>query len=161
MREVAAYRNGFGPTIVVPLTILGGMRAFQSGEQANTEAGGILIGSYRARDLEIVDFTCPMKLDVRRRYSFDRRDPGHQAAARAAWERSRRTETFIGEWHTHPEPNPTPSPLDRRTWKTALADAAPRPLIFTICGQHETRIWFGFPGKVVELERVYEELEET
>jgi len=105
-----------------------------------TEAGGILIGSYRGSHIEIVDCTIPKPRDVRRRTLFDRKDKGHHLAAMEAWRRSGRTETFVGEWHTHPEEHPHYSWLDKRTWDD-LTRRIPDPLIFCIAGWHST--WWG------------------
>ena len=105
-----------------------------------TEAGGILIGSYRGSHIEIVDCTVPKSLDVRTRTFFGRRDKGHHLAAMEAWRRSGRTETFVGEWHTHPEDHPHYSWLDRRTWN-GLMRRIPDPLIFCIAGWQST--WWG------------------
>ena len=97
------------------------------------EAGGILIGSYRGPHVHIRTCTVPLVADVRCPTLFDRKDAGHQCAALRAWRRSGGTETFVGEWHTHPEPHPEPSPLDRETWAAVLRKSA-QPLVFLIVG---------------------------
>jgi integrative and conjugative element protein (TIGR02256 family) len=81
------------------------------------EAGGILIGSYRGAHIQIVECTVPLIRDRRFRMLFDRRDEGHQRVALNRWRASRRTLTFVGEWHTHPESHPLPSSVDRQTWR--------------------------------------------
>jgi integrative and conjugative element protein (TIGR02256 family) len=50
--------------------------------------------------------------------SFVKQDLGHQAAATTAWKTSFGTQTYIGEWHTHPFGGVTPSHVDRKMWKT-------------------------------------------
>lgn len=104
------------------------------------EAGGILIGSYRGAHIEIVDCTEPMKKDRRSRFSFLRIDAGHQSIATSAWIKSQKTETFVGEWHTHPDDYPMPSSIDRKTWVDLLRRSTD-DLVFIIGGRK--RNWFG------------------
>lgn len=125
--------------MVAPV-VLATVNIFLIGRERRTEAGGILIGSYRGQHVEVVSCTVPMPRDIRRRYSFDRRDPGHQAAALAAWHASDRTETFVGEWHTHPEPHPTPSGRDRTTW-SGIVTKITNPVVFMIGGWESS--WWG------------------
>ena len=105
------------------------------------EAGGILLGRYRMPHVEIVTCSEPMPLDVRTLIGFDRRDPGHQRDALKLWKVSRRTVTFIGEWHTHPEEVPSPSSIDLSTWAEAQEAVQHLPLIFVIRGY--AGWWFG------------------
>jgi integrative and conjugative element protein (TIGR02256 family) len=126
--------------LVVRPNALETIEANVGGRSDFTEAGGILIGSYRGNHIEIVDCTFPKPQDVRRRTLFDRKDKGHHLAAMAAWRRSGKTETFVGEWHTHPEDHPHYSALDRRTWDN-LMRRIPEPLVFCIAGWRST--WWG------------------
>jgi integrative and conjugative element protein (TIGR02256 family) len=118
------------------------------------EAGGVLIGSYRGPHVEVTTCTTPLSGDVRGPVSFDRRDAGHQTAAMRAWRTSGNTETFVGEWHTHPEDHPSPSSIDLQTWSNLLARTS-CPLIFLIAGRHS--LWCGF-GQARDLRRAYEPL---
>jgi integrative and conjugative element protein (TIGR02256 family) len=104
------------------------------------EAGGILIGSYRGDHIEISACTLPMPKDKRQRYLFHRTDKGHNGAALAAWKASGHTDTYVGEWHTHPEDHPTPSTIDRLTW-VRLTMFASDPMIFVIGGRKS--FWWG------------------
>lgn len=151
MRGIRVFRFGFGPFVLVPESILERMFQYQSGDEQRREAGGILIGCYRGRDLELLDITVPMPRDVRGPFHFDRQDRGHQDAAMRAWRVSDRKDTMIGEWHTHPEPVPSPSDLDRQTWRTVAARVAPRPAVFGIQGQKEARFWLSASDVAVEL----------
>lgn len=81
------------------------------------EVGGILIGSYRGPHMEVIRWTEPGPTDVSSFTSFTKHDRHHQAAASAAWRKSSGTETYIGEWHTHPFGDVIPSRLDHQTWK--------------------------------------------
>lgn len=109
------------------------MQSFVQSGATQTEAGGILIGSYRGSHIEVLSCTTPLPKDVRKRTLFDRIDKGHHDAAFEAWKKSGRTETYVGEWHTHPEKYPVPSTLDRRTWQAVIKPQV-NPVVFIILG---------------------------
>lgn len=113
---------------------------YVSDREIALEAGGILIGSYRGPHVVVDACTTPLFGDVRLRNLFDRRDAGHQAAALGAWKRSGGTDTFVGEWHTHPVDHPTPSALDLRTWHDLLRRSS-ATLVFLIAGRRS--LWCG------------------
>lgn len=133
-------RWGADRLVLLPPHVTETILRFTGAEQAKAEAGGILIGCYRGPHLEITGCTGPMRRDIRKRTLFDRRDPGHQAAALTAWRQSGQTKTYVGEWHTHPKSDPTPSAIDLRTW-TAILRRTPGPIMFMIAGSAET--WLG------------------
>lgn len=114
--------------------------AFLVEPEIGLEAGGILIGSYRGPHVEVRGCTAPLPGDRRGPRVFDRRDPGHQAAATWAWRSGYGTETFVGEWHTHPQDDPEPSGLDRSTWWHILARRSD-PVVFLIGGRRS--LWCG------------------
>lgn len=116
------------------------MSIYTRGPERDREAGGIFLGGYRGIHIEITGVTEPMPKDRRERYLFDRSDPGHQAAAKSAWQKSARTTTFTGEWHTHPEDRPDPSTRDLQTWEGLIAKAK-EPLAFFIIGWSSN--WYG------------------
>ncbi len=95
------------------------------------EAGGILLGSYRGRDLEIVGHTKPGVGDRRSAHFFERRDAAHQSAADTAWATSGGTVTFVGEWHTHPAGEVQPSTIDLQTWRSQ-ARAIGQPMVYAL-----------------------------
>jgi integrative and conjugative element protein (TIGR02256 family) len=111
------------------------------------EAGGIFIGSYRGPHIEITACTTPLPRDVRRPTMFDRKDPGHHAAALAAWKASGGTDTYVGEWHTHPVDDPTPSARDLRTWRLILARGTD-PVVFIIVGRRSVWCAWGQKGEL-------------
>lgn len=123
------------------------MLHYTQGQELGREAGGIFLGSYRGVHIEITAVTRPLQGDRRERYRFDRNDPGHQAAAKAAWVESGKTTTFTGEWHTHPESNPLPSPRDLQTWRELIAKATD-PLVFIILGWSSNWYGVGYRGRV-------------
>jgi integrative and conjugative element protein (TIGR02256 family) len=81
------------------------------------EVGGILIGKHRDPHLEVVAYTGPGPKDISKTYEFVRQDGSHQKAAADAWLKSDETETFVGEWHSHPFGSIVPSGIDRHTWR--------------------------------------------
>jgi len=133
-----------GPYVLINYDPLRLIYAYSTPSEIGREAGGILIGSYRGPHVEIVSCTAPLKRDVRLKYSFDRRDAGHQKQALAAWRSSGGTLTFVGEWHTHPERFPTPSMIDRRTWAGIVSESQ-HPCIFLIQGI--SGLWCGMARK--------------
>ena len=115
--------------------------------EIGSEAGGIFIGSHRGPHIEITACTTPLPMDVRRPTVFDRKDLGHQAAALAAWKTSGGTDTYVGEWHTHPVDDPTPSARDLRTWRSILARGTD-PVVFLIVGRRSIRCAWGRQGEL-------------
>lgn len=111
------------------------------------EAGGIFIGSHRGRHMEITACTTPLPRDVRRPTLFDRKDPGHHAAALTAWHASGGTDTYVGEWHTHPVDDPVPSALDLRTWRSILVRITD-PAVFMIVGRRSIWCAWGQKGEL-------------
>lgn len=84
------------------------------------EAGGILLGkAYTDRD-EVLNITVPGPEDWRQRFGFIRRKRPAQRAIDTAWETSKGTLIYLGEWHTHPVPRPVPSGTDLRMIKRML-----------------------------------------
>ena len=78
---------------------------------------------------------------------FDRLDRGHQKAASNAWNSSGRTDTYVGEWHTHPERYPVPSALDRSTWQ-AIIKRQNNPVVFIIVGTEGVCAFKGSSNKL-------------
>jgi integrative and conjugative element protein (TIGR02256 family) len=93
-----------------------------------------------------------MANDIRRRFSFDRADHQHQAAAYAAWRESGHTLTFVGEWHSHPEAVPSPSGLDRRTWAKVMKQQPAFPHFFMIQGWDSAWCAVGLRGQLLRVD---------
>jgi integrative and conjugative element protein (TIGR02256 family) len=98
---------------------------------AQSESGGILIGCYRGPHVEITGYTAPGTKDIRLPYRFIKQDDKHQHHATNAWRISGGTDTYIGEWHTHPRGAPRPSSIDNQTWRELVA-ASKRMMVFVI-----------------------------
>lgn len=135
------FTGGF---IVLPLDVWDRIGRFTVGSERQTEAGGIFIGCYRGPHMEIVDATEPMSSDSRAQFSFFRRDAGHRVRARESWIESGRTQTMVGEWHSHPTSYPVPSTVDTGSWRQ-LTSKNSRPLFFLILG--ESGHWPGLARK--------------
>lgn len=125
------------------------MSQFTKEMERNLEAGGIFLGSYRGKHIEITAATEPLPLDRRERYMFDRRDPGHQALAESAWRKSGRTITYTGEWHTHPEEVLSPSIVDLANWRS-LMKSSENPLVFFILGWARNWYGIGYEGRILQ-----------
>lgn len=136
--------------VLLPANVYGVMKNFTVGHQGETEAGGILIGSYRGDHIHIRDCTVPLRHDVRKRFFFDRKDRGHQLAAITAWSKSLGSETFVGEWHTHTENFPVPSNLDHRTWHDITRQKV-LPVVFLILGRKGMWAGIGRGGRVATI----------
>lgn len=104
------------------------------------EAGGILLGYRKGEHIQVMTATHPAALDERRRYSFFRRDPSHQAAASLAWKRSGHTMDWVGEWHSHLEPRPAPSSVDLATWSKQVRHRR-QVMAYIIVGTSD--LWLG------------------
>jgi len=110
-------------------------------KQSNlNESGGVLIGCIRGeKDIELTQATYPEKDDYSSRCHFIRRGCGHIDKTLRAWEHSNGTETYLGEWHTHPESMPSPSSLDVQSWRENLPK---RKMILIIIGTKKN--WLGY-----------------
>lgn len=107
------------------------LTAGQKNFRGMQEAGGILIGNFRGPHVEILDWTVPGPEDQRTFSSFVKQDASHQEAATAAWVSSSSTNTYVGEWHSHPYGGPLPSTVDKVTWKS-VSTRLKTPCVFII-----------------------------
>lgn len=147
--------SGDGRFILVHAEVVGLIASRVESGASSREAGGILLGSYRGDHIEVSGFTTPYPKDRRLFALFDRIDPLHQSTALTAWQQSGGTDTYIGEWHTHPEASPSPSWLDTRTWRK-LIKRSNAPMVFAIGGFND--IWWGL-GEVDAIRSLYEHVE--
>ncbi|MCW3177769.1 MULTISPECIES: Mov34/MPN/PAD-1 family protein [Acinetobacter] len=103
------------------------------------EAAGVLIGERRGPHIVIWTISLPSDEDIRDRFSVDRVGKHHQNVVDQAFQKSKGTWQYIGEWHTHPEDAPSPSPTDINSWRTNLFSN--EELILIIVGR--TNFWVG------------------
>lgn len=127
----------------------------QSTHDFKKESGGILIGLFDARldAIRITDMSFPFPTDQRSRFRFSRKSNGHQEYMDDLWEKSERTKSYFGEWHTHDQDNPVPSLTDRNTWKRiSKRDNNFTQCFFLIIGRKNYRIWTIYDESLVEVE---------
>lgn len=134
-----------GTRILIEAEVLNLVESYRQHLASSTEAGGILIGEYRGKDIRIVTGTIPSKLDRRSRVRFHRESPHHQSIAMETWRQSKGLCSYLGDWHTHPEDHPIPSSLDISEWKLKL----PRQkMVVAIFGRKSD--WYGlWDGKEI------------
>ena len=121
--------------------------SFRQTGSRSTEAGGVLIGRWIVGQGDVVvdEATGPMTGDKRSRFGFFRSHREHQKAIDHAYEGSRGTVGYLGEWHTHPERSPLPSSVDTDDWLRRLRQDVVdiKFVYFVIVGTNETRVWRG------------------
>lgn len=121
------------------------IHSFLQVEPQIPEAGGMLMGRFlkNTKDIVVDKITVPMKGDKQSRYTFKRLSPLHQRALDKAWQESKGTCNYLGEWHTHPETNPIPSDIDKKDWKRKLSQDSfsSRFLYFLIAGTETIHLW--------------------
>lgn len=129
------------------------MHQFVQTSEEDPEAGGTLIGRYISGtdDIVVDEITAPLPSDEQTRQTFRRTQASHQQRIERAWKESGNTQTYLGEWHTHPEAAPVPSELDRLNWTEKLSrDRYGESLFFLIVGTERIRAWEGRPGTGVK-----------
>lgn len=119
-----------GGYLVVPTHLMKCISKYRQTAADQPESGGILIGCYRQAALpdgayspisiELVSCSEPSGSDWAHRFGFNRKGKHHIQKAVNAWKKSRQEQTYLGEWHTHPEANPTPSSVDLLNWRRNL-----------------------------------------
>lgn len=111
------------------------------------ESGGILMGYLLKENGGVVlsKVTTPQKYDIQKRFYFYRDNRIHQDLFNIEWKQSKKTISYLGEWHTHPENYPTPSSKDYKNWKKLLKETTylGNSLFFIICGLKEIGVWKG------------------
>ena len=144
-----------GGYLIIKKNRLDEMERFRQKTRWNPESGGVLVGQWykeigNARThMEITTFTTPNKGDKQTRYSSVRRGNAHIEAVMNAWHQSDHRQTYIGEWHTHPEAYPKPSQTDLKQWYDNLLG---RNAILIILGTKGNWIafWDGKKPNVLE-----------
>lgn len=126
--------------ILMPKSVLLKLHQYRQIKFWHKEKGGIFLGKYRGKHIEIVDVTLPQQDDICSRFFFNRCSPFHQKTAYKNWQNSNSEITYVGEWHTHPEKIASPSYQDTNEWQIKLSNNEV-PMFLCIIGQ--TIDWFG------------------
>jgi integrative and conjugative element protein (TIGR02256 family) len=148
-----SFRRAGGRQLLIGPEALRVLREHTQFTAQQPEAGGVLIGRHllESDDIVVDTVTSPMPGDRQSRYRFFRARARHQAVLDEAWRSSAGTETYLGEWHTHPEVSPTPSGTDWREWQRKLRDDRySNVLFFVIVGTHTLSVWEGTPDGTLE-----------
>lgn len=127
-------------------TPLNEMLGYRQDTAEKLEAGGVLMGRHvlSTADIIVDAITTPLTGDVRSRHRFARSAEPHQAVIDAMWAKSKKTCTYLGEWHTHPEPKPRPSMIDLLNWQRKLVlDQFSGIIFFVIVGTQKVSVWEG------------------
>jgi len=144
MRLSYALHNG--SKLIIVDNVVARLLSYRQIKKGQKEAGGLLVGSHPVENDHLVvdQITEPNWWDRRFR-SFFYRSNKHNKLVYRAWTDSKKTETLIGLWHTHPEPIPNPSGVDWEDWRRVLAhgDYVGRCLVFMIIGTQQIRVWQG------------------
>lgn len=147
MKNALVFQRPNGGRIKVGRDALRTMRGYRQMSADAPEAGGILLGRFIVKSLDIVidEVTVPTPADVCRRYFFKRDQSTHQQVVDQRWHDSGGTCHYLGEWHTHPEPSPEPSSYDLLEWERILRETMTDSgvLYFVIVGTRELRVWEG------------------
>lgn len=69
--------------------------------------------------------------------------PKHNSHAYRRWTESGHTQTFVGEWHTHPGFSSVPSAIDLKTWREVTRSNVAGSSVFLIRGGDG---WWGSLG---------------
>lgn len=100
--------------------VLSLLATFIQVKKGQHEAGGILLGQVKEKDIYITRISFPSKRDRSSRYSFMRDKRNAQDIIDYEFFNSNKRTIYLGEWHTHPEELPTPSNVDRKMIKNQL-----------------------------------------
>ena len=95
--------NNNGYEIVLTEKIMSIFEKYKAEYSYEIEAGGILIGKVEddCKKIYVTDLTEPFDGDKRTKCRYVRAEYGHQQYMDDVWEKSGRTLTYLGEWHTH------------------------------------------------------------
>ncbi|MBD0405295.1 Mov34/MPN/PAD-1 family protein [Flammeovirga sp. EKP202] len=145
MCKALKFRLPVSGIIQINEDIVNKLTTFKQIESDSTEAGGIILGRklIGTNNLIIDEITIPFPDDIRKRYSFKRKQENHQKVVETRWKESEKTENYLGEWHTHAEDNPTPSNIDKNDWKRRIMkdNLYLDFLISIIVGRKNIEIW--------------------
>lgn len=137
--------------LFIPLNIVNQLQGYRQCKHANTEAGGIFLGTrFKNKHVVVSEITTPLKMDKRTRYGYYR-SKGHHDFAVKRWKQSDGICLYLGLWHTHPESNPTPSSVDYHDWTNAMRNGRFEGdnLFFVIVGTRQICCWQGMHSGIL------------
>ena len=142
---VMQFENQSGGVIQFSEDIINVFQNFRQISDESTESGGVLIGRILLNGLDVVidQITSPTEGDRATHFSFFRSVHFVKHFILNTWHRSRGTQNYLGEWHTHPENIPNPSYIDIVGWKKMYRNskAATDELYFVIVGMKVIKVW--------------------
>ncbi|HCE2680069.1 TPA: Mov34/MPN/PAD-1 family protein [Vibrio parahaemolyticus] len=141
-----------GSYVVIEPEVIKTISRYKQLSVGDREAGGILIGCYKGRHLHISYATSPGPKDKATRVRFMRNCDSHWNIALIKWKKSNFKQTFIGDWHTHPEDYPTPSSIDYYYWNKNLPENKDSIVII----QGRKGIWIGHCNHDKKINVIYE-----
>ena len=148
---------GTGIRLKVEESVLSFFDKYMEEYDFKIESGGIIVGTLNLYENQVIvtDVTLPHVKDIRKSNIFKRDSAGHQEEMDRLWNESKKTKTYLGEWHTHKQDIPVPSWIDKNDWKRI----SKKPLnykaaFFVIVGQKEIRVWMALDGKIMEMKEV-------
>jgi integrative and conjugative element protein (TIGR02256 family) len=142
---VTQFKNQCGGLLQISRTVIDHFHSNRQTAADSCEAGGMLLGRVLLNEVDVIidRATGPTHEDRASRFSFFRPFWLAQKIVNDAWKRSRGTQVYLGEWHTHPEAIPQPSGTDLANWQNIRSRSkhAVDELIFAIVGIEATRVW--------------------
>lgn len=111
------------------------------------ETGGMLLG-YRAIESDSAVWVITGLIDAgpgaaRDRHRFVPDGPWQQGELEAAYERSGRVNTYLGDWHSHPRGRGSPSAVDRSTYGRVASEpesGTDLPLVLIVAPRSRPRV---------------------
>ena len=115
------YLSHSQDNLIIKSHVIDLLRKYEQKPGGN-ESGGILMGYIFSEHNEITKITTPGKLDKFGKFFFIRSKIRAQSMINSVWKRSRGTEIYLGEWHTHTQVHPMPSSDDRAMIKKVFQE---------------------------------------
>ncbi|MGD0553103.1 MAG: Mov34/MPN/PAD-1 family protein [Sedimentisphaerales bacterium] len=90
------------------------LELYKQSQKTQKEAGGILLGQVRGKQIFVLKASIPNKYDKSRKFNYMRDKDVAQVIVNHEFANSTNKTIYLGEWHTHPEIEPWPSICDLR-----------------------------------------------
>lgn len=148
----------------LPKTALDQMTADADAWYGN-ETGGTFMGYWAARDTAVVTAIIPAGPNAsRERSSFQPDQDWQQAEIAKHYENSGRLDTYLGDWHTHPdEDSGQLSWKDKACLKSIIRTPAARnsnPIMIIMCGRPQNWVPNAWVGRIRTRLAWFESLQE-